>query len=95
VGDGSPLYTGTMTWRRGIIKKSEFKNKDLIYSFPFQNNCGPDLLAWTATALQDDSSRKSENALQSVLKVFDEFPEMAKTLMRATDPTVIVETGGV
>ena len=56
-------------------------------------DCGPDFLAWTATALQDDSSRKSENALQSVLKVFDEFPEMAKTFMRATDPTVIVETG--
>ena len=108
VGDGSPLYTGTMTWR-GIIKKSSFKNKDIINSFPFQNNCGfqtivgnrknfwfmdcgPDLLAWTATALQDDNA-KSDNAQQTVLKTFDEFPEVAKTLMQATDPTAIVETG--
>ncbi len=78
VGDGEPLYTGTMTWR-GI-----FSRQALVLDFPFNQgngfqlvvgegknfwimDAGKNLIAWGATALQE-SSHKSPSALSKLPK---------------------------
>ena len=53
---------------------------------------GPGLLAWTATAERADPD-KSADPLRSVLDVCAAFPEHAISLIAATEPEAIVETG--
>ena len=53
---------------------------------------GPGLLAWTTTA-ERASPEKCSDAYRAALEGFDTFPDLAKSLIRATDPAAIVETG--
>ena len=110
VGDGAPLYTGTMSLR-GILKLEDIATKlpEAAWAFPFLErrgfmmivgqrknfwimDSGPGLLAWTTTA-ERASPEKSSDAYRAALEGFDTFPDLAKSLIRATDPAAIVETG--
>lgn len=104
VGDGTPLYTGTMTWR-GVVSRQ--KLAPLVE--PFTEGAGFQLvvgeqknfwimdveseqLAWGGTALYPNFD-KSKSALATVLQVFDQWTPIVERLIRATDPTSIIETG--
>ncbi len=104
VGDGAPLYTGTMTWR-GILPRqilaplaepfAEGAGFQLVVGD--QKNfwimdAGADVLAWGGTALHP-TSEKSTDVLGMVLQVFDQWTPFVERVIRATDPTTIVETG--
>ncbi len=103
VGDGSPLYTGTMTWR-GI-----FPRQKLTLDFPFSQgfgfqlvvgegknfwimDAGDDLIAWGATALQE-SPEKSSSAHLKVQEVFAHWLPVINHFIQPTEPKAIVETG--
>ncbi|MGK7944621.1 MAG: FAD-dependent oxidoreductase [Microcystaceae cyanobacterium] len=103
VGDGQPLYTGTMTWR-GI-----FSRQKLALDFPFnqgngfqlvvgegKNFCimdsGNNLIAWGATALQE-SSQKSPSPLLKLQQVFSSWLPFVNDFIKVTEPNLIVETG--
>jgi salicylate hydroxylase len=104
VGDGLPLYTGTMTWR-GVLPRQ--KLAPLVDPFTegagfqlvvgeqknfWMMDAGADQVAWGGTALQSSFS-KSESALDTVLSVFDQWPPIVKKMIIATDPLSIIETG--
>lgn len=104
VGDGAPLYTGTMTWR-GVIPR----DKLAPLAEPFTDGAGFQLivgeeknfwimdagseqLAWGGTALQP-SPDKSESTLTTILQVFAQWPPIVEKIILATEPTSIIETG--
>lgn len=104
VGDGLPLYTGTMTWR-GIVPRQLL----LPLAEPFDRGAGFQLvvgdqknfwmmdageseIAWAGTALQS-TANKSDSALDTVLEVFDGWIPIVEQMIRATDPESIIETG--
>lgn len=104
VGDGLPLYTGTMTWR-GILPRQRLSPLEdpFIEGSGFQlivgeqknfwiMDAGANQIAWGGTALQSSSS-KNESALDTVLQVFDQWPPIVKKIIMATDPLSIIETG--
>jgi salicylate hydroxylase len=104
VGDGGPLYTGTMTWR-GILPRQILAPlaEPFAEGAGFQlvvgdrknfwiMDAGPELLAWTGTALHP-TTEKSTDVLAMVLQVFDQWTPFVERVIRATDPTAIVETG--
>jgi salicylate hydroxylase len=104
VGDGAPLYTGTMTWR-GILPRqilaplaepfAEGAGFQLVVG-DLKNfwimDAGPEELAWGGTALHP-TTEKSTDVLAMVLQIFDQWTPFVERLIRATDPTTIVETG--
>ena len=104
IGDGAPLYTGTMTWR-GVVPRRTLAPlaEPFIEGAGFQlvvgeqknfwiMDVGSEQLAWGGTALYP-TSNKSESALATVLHVFDQWTPIVERLIRATDPTSIIETG--
>jgi len=104
VGDGAPLYTGTMTWR-GVVPRqklaplpdpfTEGAGFQLIVGGQknfWMMDAGSEQLAWGGTALQP-SLDKSESAFATVLQVFAEWPPIVEKIIRATEPTSIIETG--
>lgn len=104
VGDGAPLYTGTMTWR-GVVPRqklvpladpfTEGAGFQLIVGEQknfWMMDAGAEQLAWGGTALQS-SPDGSESALATVLQVFDQWPLIVEKMIRATDPDSIIETG--
>lgn len=104
VGDGAPLYTGTMTWR-GVVPRQQLAPlaEPFIEGAGFQlvvgeeknfwiMDAGSEQLAWGGTALYP-SSEKTESALATVLQVFDQWTPIVEKMIRATDPTSIIETG--
>lgn len=104
VGDGLPLYTGTMTWR-GIVERQKLAGlaEPFTSGAGFQlvvgeqknfwmMDAGSEQLAWGGTALQP-SPDKSESALATVLQVFAGWPPIVEKMIRTTDPLSIIETG--
>lgn len=104
VGDGLPLYTGTMTWR-GVVPRPELAPLEDPFTegAGFQlvvgeqknfwmMDAGADQVAWGGTALQSSFSQ-SESALDTVLSVFERWPPIVKKMILATDPLSIIETG--
>lgn len=104
VADGAPLYTGTMTWR-GIVKRKNFPPlaAPFVESAGFQlvvgekknfwiMDAGTELLAWSGTALRLNHS-KSSLALETVLQIFEQWPPLVESVIRATEPEAIIETG--
>jgi salicylate hydroxylase len=104
VGDGLPLYTGTMTWR-GVLPRQKLAPLEDPFTegSGFQlvvgekknfwiMDAGADQIAWGGTALQSSLS-KSESVLDTVLHVFDQWPPIVKRMILATDPLSIIETG--
>ena len=55
-------------------------------------DAGPEVVAWTGTALHP-TTEKSTDVLAMVLQVFDQWTPIVERVIRATDPTTIVETG--
>lgn len=104
VVDGAPLYTGTMTWR-GIVKRKNLPPlaAPFVESAGFQlvvgekknfwiMDAGTELLAWGGTALRLNHS-KSSSALETVLQIFEQWPPLVESVIRATEPEAIIETG--
>lgn len=104
VGDGPPLYTGTMTWR-GTVPRNNLVplEEPFIGGAGFQlvvgeqknfwmMDAGADQIAWGGTAPQG-SSEKSKSTLDTALRVFENWPSIVQTMIRATDPLSIIETG--
>ncbi|MEH2465784.1 FAD-dependent monooxygenase [Nostoc sp.] len=104
VADGAPLYTGTMTWR-GIVRRKNLSSlaAPFIESAGFQlvvgekknfwiMDAGTELLAWGGTALRLNHS-KSSSALETVLQIFKQWPPLVESVIRATEPAAIIETG--
>lgn len=104
IPDGPPLYTGTMTWR-GVVSRRKLASlaDPFIEGAGFQlvvgeqknfwiMDVGSEQLAWGGTALYPTSDR-SESALATVLQVFDQWTPIVERIIRATDPTSIIETG--
>lgn len=104
VADGAPLYTGTMTWR-GIVERKNLPPlaTPFVESAGFQlvvgekknfwiMDAGTQLLAWGGTALRLDHS-KSSSALETVLQIFEQWPPLVESVIRATKPESIIETG--
>ncbi|MBD1848214.1 FAD-dependent monooxygenase [Cyanobacteria bacterium FACHB-63] len=104
VGDGAPLYTGTMTWR-GVVPRqrlapladpfTEGAGFQLIVGEQknfWMMDAGAEQLAWGGTALQSNPD-KSESALATVLQVFAGWASIVEKMIRATEPTSIIETG--
>ena len=104
VGDGPPLYTGTMTWR-GIVHREHLGP----LAEPFTDgagfqlvvgdqknfwmmDAGADQIAWGGTAPQA-SSETSESAFKTALLVFKDWPAIVQTMIQTTDPLSIIETG--
>ncbi len=104
VGDGPPLYTGTMTWRGVLPRQALAPLADpFIEGAGFQlvvgnqknfwmKDAGADQIAWGGTAPQANPE-KSESALKTVLQVFEGWPPIVQQMIRATDPLSIIETG--
>ena len=103
VGHDSPLYTGTMSWR-GIFPRQKL-TLDFPFSqgFGFQlvvgegknfwiMDAGDDLIAWSATALQE-SPEKSSSAHLKVQEVFAHWLPVINHFIQPTEPKAIVETG--
>lgn len=104
VGDGAPLYTGTMTWR-GVLPRQDlapladpFTEGDgfqLVVGDQknfWMKDAGADQIAWGGTAPQVNPE-KSASALATVLQVFEQWPPIVQQMIRATDPLSIIETG--
>ena len=104
VGDGAPLYIGTMTWR-GVVPRqmlaplaepfTEGGGFQLVVGERknfWMMDAGSGQLAWGGTALQS-SPDKSESALATVLQVFDQWTPIVEKIIRTTDPASIIETG--
>jgi salicylate hydroxylase len=104
VADGAPLYTGTMTWR-GILQrqKLDWLADPFVESAGFQlvvgekknfwiMDAGPQLLAWTGTALRSNQE-KSVSVLETLLQTFEQWPSLVEHIIRTTDPEAIIETG--
>ena len=104
VGDGSPLYTGTMTWR-GVVPRQKLAplTEPFIEGAGFQlvvgeqknfwmMDAGSEQLAWGGTALRPNPD-KSESALDTVLQVFERWPPIVEKMIRTTEPASIIETG--
>ncbi len=106
VGDGAPLYTGTMTWR-GMIPRDEIET--ILPTIPFQEGAGFQMIvgnqknfwimdagsnqvAWTGTALQS-SPEKSESVVDTLVKTFEQWPAIVQKIIRSTNPSSIIETG--
>ena len=104
VGDGSPLYTGTMTWRgtlptRDLVPLAEPFTEGAGFQLVvgeqknfWMMDAGNEQIAWGGTAPQV-SSEKSESALHTVLHVFEGWPPIVQKMILATDPLSIIETG--
>ena len=104
VGDGPPLYTGTMTWRGTVPRNNLIPLEEpFIGGAGFQlvvgeqknfwmMDAGADQIAWGGTAPQGNSE-KSKSALDTALRVFENWPTIVQTMIRATDPLSIIETG--
>lgn len=104
VQDGTPLYTGTMTWR-GVVPRQAM----MPLAEPFNQgngfqmvvgqqknfwimDAGSEQLAWGGTALKPNPNQ-SKSSPKSVLQVFDQWPSVVEQIIRATDPISIIETG--
>ncbi len=104
VGDGPPLYTGTMTWRGSLPRQAlsplaapfiEGAGFQLIVGQQknfWMMDAGAEQIAWGGTAPQV-SPEKSESALETVLQVFEGWPPIVQKMILTTDPMSIIETG--
>ncbi len=104
VGDGPPVYTGTMTWR-GTLPREKLVplEEPFIEGAGFQlvvgeqknfwiMDAGANQIAWGGTAPQA-SSEKSESAVNTALHVFEDWPAIVQKMILTTDPLSIIETG--
>ncbi len=104
VGDGPPVYTGTMTWR-GTLPREKLVplEEPFIEGAGFQlvvgeqknfwiMDAGANQIAWGGTAPQA-SSEKSESAVNTALHVFEDWPTIVQKMILTTDPLSIIETG--
>lgn len=104
VGDGPPLYSGTMTWR-GIVHREHLGP----LAEPFTDgagfqlvvgdqknfwmmDAGADQIAWGGTAPKA-SSETSESAFKTALHVFKDLPSIVQTRIHTTNPLSIIEMG--